>query len=861
MKNQYKWMWIAASLCICLISPLMAQSIAEKKANLKAAGSDLDHETDRLLLQVNEEAQEIHAQIQKLYEAAFRLYQDNASPDEYRALLDQINDQKQYLLRLENYWREIASKGNRVEGYGLWHAPETSLEQLVIDYGSQDYVYLIPPEVGTIKVSIASNLPIPRSCWNNMLEHILAQNGVGVRSVNPYLRQLYLIKQNHAHLRLITNNRCDLEALPADARISFVLSPEPSEVRRTYLFLDKFINPNNTVLQILGRDILLIGQTSDIQDLLKLCDFVANNRGDKEYRLIPVYKTRADEMAKILAAMFDQQVGDEIGFVPGRPDDPNSPPPFKNMSDSNGLKIIVIDNLAQALFIVGTKEEIRKAEEIVCNVESQIGGAREKTAFWYTVKHSEPEELADVLYRIYLLMVNSGADMPPVALNAPNDVVIVQPTNLAGSPSNSSSFPPGPPENSPYQEGGGFVVNPAPAQPGVFVQTNPNKNRDNFIVDLKTGSIVMVVEADVLPKLKDLIRKLDVPKKMVQIETLLFEKVLTRENNFGLNLLKIGAGAGCRNRSGVSFNDVFPCRDGSGSSYCSSSSYSSSALGCLASSVAGCAADFIPGNLGVFEFFISRKRCDSGIPGFDLAYRFLLSQDDIQINSSPSILTINQTPATIAINEDISINTGAVPFDGVNGAVAFKDAFTRAQYGTTISIKPTIHMQDECDDEDGYDYVTLETDITFDTIHPGGNPERPDVTRRHITNQVQVVDGETVILGNLRRKVSADCKDSIPFIGELPGIGKLFSETKTKDSTTEMFIFITPRIVKDPKEELVAIRRELLCRRPGDLPYFLECLEEAHRFEKDRLLIGSMNVLIGAEPTRYYVPEGEYDGR
>lgn len=400
----------------------------------------------------------------------------------------------------------------------------------------------------------------------------------------------------------------------------------------------------------------------------------------------------------------------------------------------------------------------------------------------------------------------------------------------------------------------------------MFVQTNPNKNRDNFIVDLKTGSIVMVVEADVLPKLKDLIRKLDVPKKMVQIETLLFEKVLTRENNFGLNLLKIGQNAGCRNRSGVSFNNNgFPCRDGScsgSSSYSSSSGSSSGSSSNCFSSVASCASDFIPGSLGVFEFFISRRRSDSGIPGFDLAYRFLLSQDDIQINSSPSILTINQTPATIAINEDISINTGVVPLDGVNGAVALKDAFTRAQYGTTISIKPTIHMQDECDsDGDGYGYVTLETDITFDTIHPGGNPERPDVTRRHITNQVQVVDGETVILGNLRRKVSADCKDSIPFIGELPGIGKLFSETKTKDSTTEMFIFITPRIVKDPKEELASIRRELLCRRPGDLPYFLDCLEEAHRYEKDRMLIGSMSVLIGAEPARYYVPEGEYDGR
>src|SRR5262249_39261356 len=154
---------------------------------------------------------------------------------------------------------------------------------------------------------------------------------------------------------------------------------------------------------------------------------------------------------------------------------------------------------------------------------------------------------------------------------------------------------------------------------------NPNNGRSNFIVDAKTGSIVMVVEADLLPKIKDLIRKLDVPKKMVQIETLLFEKVLTRENSFGLNLLRIGDVASNLNLTGAAFNNLFPH-----------------------------AKDFCPANAGVFDFFLSRKKSDSN-PAFDLIYRFLLSQDDIQINSSPSILAVNQTPATIVVTEDISI--------------------------------------------------------------------------------------------------------------------------------------------------------------------------------------------------------------
>lgn len=852
-----QWIWITG-ICFLLeggLSNLWAQSISEKKASLNSSESDLDEEMDRFLMQVNRETQHIQMQIQRLYDDVFQLYQADACSDEYKQLLDRINEYKRRLYTLENRWRDLAARSNRTEGYGLWHAPDTTLEQLIIDYGSQDYVYLIPPEVGSIRLSIDSNLPIPRAAWNEMLELILTQNGVGIRTLNPYLRQLYLIKQDHSNLRLITNQRQDLEVLPTDARVGFVLSPEPSEVRRAYTFLERFTNPNTMVLQVLGRDILLVGQVGEIQDLLKLYDFIACNRGEKDYRLIPIYKARADEMARILAAIFDQEEGGSLAIPP---DNDQGRGGMRFSGDVNGLKIVVLENMAQALFVVGTKEEVRKAEEVIRNVESRIGGARDKTVYWYTVKHSMAEELADVLFRVYNLMITTGTGVREGPLgqgpgqgpkNVENEINVVD-NNPVGPPVPPPILPPQkePPillygQEGYYQEGG-FIVNPAPAQPGVFVQTDPNVGRDNFIVDAKTGSIVMVVEADILPKIKELLRKLDVPKKMVQIETLLFEKILTRENTFGLNLLRIGEHiASNKNLTGAAFNNIFPSH-----------------------------GEPIPANAGVFDFFLSRKETHSGIPAFDLAYRFLLSQDDVQINSNPSILTMNQTPATIAVNEDISINTGIFEVETAKG-VTLKDAFTRAQYGITISVKPTIHLNEhDTEDDWDFDYVTLETDITFDTIQPGGDRSRPDVTRRHITNQVQVPDGDTVILGGLRRKTTNDNRDAIPFLGELPGLGKLFSINSLKDSSSEMYIFLTPHIVKDPKEQLQCLRQELLCLRPGDVPYFLECVEEAHRYEKTRLMEGSMTVLFGRPRERYYLSdcckadsdmecEGEYDGR
>lgn len=105
-------------------------------------------------------------------------------------------------------------------------------------------------------------------------------------------------------------------------------------------------------------------------------------------------------------------------------------------------------------------------------------------------------------------------------------------------------------------------------------------------------------------------------------------------------------------------------------------------------------------------------------------------------------------------------------------------------------------LDDDCVDDFGEetDYITLQTDLVFETINGGLNPEQPDVTRRVINNEVRIPDGQSVILGGLRRKVTDDRKESIPFIGELPGIGKLFSSTKMADNSVEMFVFITQKL-------------------------------------------------------------------
>lgn len=827
---------------LAFTSTTEAQTIAEKKTSFTTGKSgDLSKEMHRFLIQINEELREQQDLLRHLFRQARELFQENAPEEDYGDLLTQINQVRENINLLETSWREMAADNNQEEGYALWHQPDTTIGDLVIDYGSQDYVYLMSTEIEDIPLSVNSNIPIPRASWNQMLEVILNENGIGIKELNPYLRQLYMLKEDNSTISLITGTRSDLNSFAPDARVCYVLSPDPADVRRIWFFLEKFVNPNNSEVQMIGRDILIIAPVREVRELLKLYDFVESNSGSLEYRIIPLKRVDAEQMGKILSSIFEQ-----FPEEPEIPEPTKGTPKEKNRERSpqyqgnNGLKIITLADVAQALFLIGRPEEISKAEDIIRQVESEVGEARAKVIYTYVCKHTDTVELSDILERVYAMMVQTGAGLipPEEAEGEANTLNVDKNQNVTVTEVNNENplltaneiFNPG------YVQEGTYMINPGLIQPGSSPQghPDPNRNRSNFIVDVKTGTIVMVVEAIYLPRLKELIKKLDIPKKMVQIEVLLFEKQIDKESLFSLNLLRLGSRASNTDTTSLTFNDINPVGQPSNI-----------------------------GNLGVLEFFLSRVCGPSGIAAYDLAYRFLLSRDDITINSNPSVVAVNQTTAIIEIKDQISLNVGTLLVQSTGGAIP-ANQFVREEYGVTIKVTPTVHMRDPndewYDDEEETNYVSLQTDITFDTIVPS-TVDRPDVVRRHIVNDVRIADGQTVIIGGLRRKESRDFVEKIPLLGELPGIGKLFSDTRMQDQSREMFIFLTPKIISDPAEEMDRLRAQQLCRRPGDIPSFLVRLDRARECEKKRLFEGYLTMILGRTPAPVYYPPREYDGR
>lgn len=849
-------LFFAALLCVF---PLFGQTIAEKKAGTNTGPGDLTPEMQRLLVEVNRDIRTNRQEIQRLYQKVYGLAENNAPIESFRDLVEEIQDLQENIRMLEESWREMAARsGIQSDGYALWHQPETTVEQIVIDFGSSQYVYLIPPDIASIKLTVGSNIPIPNASWEGMLEGILTQSGIGIRQVNPFLRELFFLQKDLSDIQMITASRDDLLVLPPEARVCFVLAPEPSDVGRVFFFLDKFVNQASQVMQNLGRAIMVVASVSEIQEILKIYDFILASRKDLEYKIVPLLRVDAQEMAKIVNSIFEQfeqekeEVEQKSTQAPtpsqrGAKGEQSARPavaPKRSGPDRRqvvALTVIPLEKVAQAVFLVGTKEEIEKAGEIIRSVEAQVGEATDKTIYQYVVKHSDPEELAEVMSKVYQMMQLEGITQEKTPAEGQQQAQVVQApvkqeVNVRESPQTFI------PRTEVFREGfyqqGQFVVNPTTAAPGRSVeQRKVNVGRDNFIVELKSNSIVMVVEAFLLPKMKELLRKLDVPKKMVQIDVLLFERRLKRENDFGLNLLKIGSCASQTRKSCIAWNDI----------------------------LTNAAGSIIQDNTGITRLIMSRRKGELGnLPAFDIVYRFLMSQEDITLNASPSVVTVNQTEALIEVKEEISISTGTFEIPQTGTGAALKDAFVRAQYGITIRVTPTVHMHDEEDPlGDQIDYITLNTDVTFDTFSrtTAANIDRPPVNTRHVVNEVRVPDGQSVIMGGLRRRNLNDNSDKIPFLGEIPGIGKLFSSTQLLTDDVEMIIFLKPKIIENPVEDFCRIRRIELTKRPGDIPSYLCCLNQALDYEKYRAFEGSMTILFGRPTPRCYPIEHDCDGK
>jgi len=748
-----------------------AQSIEEKEQQLSVQQAQ---KLKKPLHELNQKLRKLRVELSDSFDQVTEFVETKANPTDYSDLLTKISSIRSEIAASEKEWKQrqqgVIGDG---DSFGLFDQEESTLSQLIMEYGAPDFLYVIPPEIGQMKVHMHSEVSIPRESWSDLIEAILAQNGVAIREVNPFTRQLVLMKQDLIAVDAIVSRKEDLPLLEDHKRIVYVVSCDPERSKAVAQFFDRFRDAKMGTVYQIGSKVALISSVRDVKKLVTLYQTVWNENDRKVSRVFPLTKISAKEMEKILKAFFDDSKK-RVTLTRGVSED---------------LTIMTLQG-ESTLAVVGPQEMVERAEEIVALTEDQISDPSEMAIYWYTCKHSDPIEVSSMLEKVYASLIGIRSEGPGEEPSPAQKQLLKEEAKTSYPTYGTPAAPP--------------VVTSPVALPTTAAAQKVISTSQNFVPYPQTGAIMIVVRKDTLPKIKDLLQKLDLPKKMVQVEVLLFEKKTTNQNNFGLNLLKIGAHAKHIRETGLD--------------------YDHETMG------------------GILDFFMSRPP-SKAFPAFDLAYNFLMSQDDVRINASPTILTLNQTPAQFSNMEELSINSGAAPIE-TNGGITFENSYVRAQYGVNIVVTPTIHETQVIDGEPRR-FVTLETNISFDTVKSNVN-NLPNVNRRHVVNNVRILDGETVILGGLQRKIAEDSSDKIPFLGELPGLGKFFGTSKMTDKITEMFMFLTPHVIDDDDQQMKELRTELLMQRPGDIPEFLERIQAAKNAKRQKLFVNSFKLLFGS---------------
>ncbi len=169
----------------------------------------------------------------------------------------------------------------------------------------------------------------------------------------------------------------------------------------------------------------------------------------------------------------------------------------------------------------------------------------------------------------------------------------------------------------------------------------------------------------------------------------------------------------------------------------------------------------------------------------DATLRAAATKGDVQIVSRPVLLASNNTEARLLVGSQ-------VPFVQVSRSLPTETP-TRDQVvqyrdvGTKLTIRPTIN-------QDGYVSLIVQqevnqatTEVLFDA---------PVISTREAATQVLVKDGQTIVLGGLRDRQRNANQTGIPIISHLPIIGGLFGSADRSSSATELYLFLTPRILK-----------------------------------------------------------------
>lgn len=363
------------------------------------------------------------------------------------------------------------------------------------------------------------------------------------------------------------------------------------------------------------------------------------------------------------------------------------------------------------------------------------------------LKHAEAARIAQTLRAI--LGGDTGQGSSPSALPMASANPVSMNTN---PPSNNAALPPATP--SPNIAGNGAAL-----LPGSLIQA-----------DVANNALIITAPESVFNNLQNVIAMLDRRRVQVHIEALIVELTAERAAEFGIQWQDLsGLGKnGTQAIGGTNFG-------GSGSNIVAAA-----------------------GNIGSlgrgFNFGISKGQIS--VPGLGtitnlgMLARFLESEAQANVLSTPSIMTLDNEEARIVIGQNLPFVTGSYSTTGNAASVTPFQTYERRDVGLTLKVRPQVT-------EGGVVRVQIYQEASTVQSGTASSAAGPITNRRALESNVLVDDGNIIVLGGLIEDSFGADEEKVPGIGDVPVFGNLFRYESRKRKKTNLMVFLRPRIVRD----------------------------------------------------------------
>lgn len=392
--------------------------------------------------------------------------------------------------------------------------------------------------------------------------------------------------------------------------------------------------------------------------------------------------------------------------------------------------LVFPEDRTNSLVIVGNKQGIARVKKLISQLDFKVKAEDSGGVYVYYVKHGEADKIAETLQQV---TKDAG---PKSQSTAPTSGIGIAPQGQAA------------------------------AREGIFggdVTIKADKNTNSLVVSASKQDYERVIE---------ILRKLDIPRDQVYVQTIIMEMSLSDGFNASGGLMAFNKDGGKTGfiSSEKDAKDVLNPLDGFGSAILA----------------------FGQGAIDVFDPISQKSIKVPSLVGF---LKFVKTLGKTNILSTPQITAMDSQEATIEVGDRVV--TGSKVEGGANGAPTslvptFEDATIK------MTIKPFISPSSE--------RIRMEFTQNVKQLITGKVPAKfidqaAALATRSIKTNVNVNNGDTAVIGGLIRDEETETTRKVPLLGDLPLIGWLFKGKDVTKNKLNMVVFLTPKIIRSPKDQ------------------------------------------------------------